>query len=200
VTAADDRSLLLAWRSGDNRAGQRLVERHRPTVLRTFLNKASSIAEAEALAQRTFGTARADRVRLRDGAAVGTWLLAVARHVLLDWLDDTARRQRFAGRLPEASISDLGLGPSPAPAPSEDARRLLEALRRLPLESQLVVELATLEDLSPDELADVLECLEVAARHHLQTGLDALREALGDPPPRELDAWAGQLRRAWSSV
>lgn len=196
MTAGDDRSLLLAWRGGDNRAGKQLLDRHLPAVRRTFLNKVGSAAEADALAQRTFATAREGRVPLRDGDGVETWLFAVARHVLLEWRDELAGRRRSAPPH-EASVAELGLGPSPAPAPSDGARRLLEALRRLPLESQLAVELATVEDLSPRELAHVLGCLEVAARQELQTGRVALREALDDPSPQQLDAWAAELRRAW---
>jgi RNA polymerase sigma factor (sigma-70 family) len=195
--APDDRALLLAWRGGDNRAGQTLVERHRPAVLRSFLNKVGATAEAETLAQRTFATALADRVRLLDGVAVHTWLLAVARHVLLEWRDETARRRRFTGRLDDASVADLGLGPTPAPAPSDGARRMLEALRRLPLETQLVLEHAYIEELAPRELADVLGCLDVVARRHLQVAQPTLRQALGDASPKEIEAWGHQIREAW---
>jgi hypothetical protein len=45
----------------------------------------------------------------------------------------------------------------------------------------------------------VLGCLEVAARQKLQTGRVALREALDDPSPQQLDAWAAELRRAWAT-
>jgi RNA polymerase sigma factor (sigma-70 family) len=195
--APDDRALLLAWRGGDNRAGQTLVERHRPAVLRSFLNKVGTTAEAETLAQRTFATALADRVRLLDGVAVHTWLLAVARHVLLEWRDDTARRRRFTGPPGDASVADLGLGPTPAPAPNDGARRMLEALRRLPLESQLVLEHAYIEELAPRELADVLGCLDVVARRHLQVAQPTLRKALGDASPKEIEAWGHQIREAW---
>lgn len=197
MTAPDDRPLLLAWRDGDNQAGDRLIDRHRPAVRRVFLNKVGTLAEAEALTQRTFAAARAGQVRLRDDGGVHTWLLAVARHVLLEWRDDTARRRGSSGSLDAASVADLGLGPTPAPAPDPAGRALLEALRRQPLESQLMLELTYIEDLTPRELANVLECLEIAARRHLQEARPALLEALGDPSPQELDAWGRELRQAW---
>lgn len=201
VTAPDDRPLLLAWRGGDNQAGGRLIDRHRPAVRRLFLNKVAALAEADALAQRTFAAAQAGQVRLHDAAGVDTWLLAVARHVLLEWRDDTAGRRGFTGALDEASVTDLGLGPTPAPAPDPAGRALLEALRRLPLESQLVLELTYIEGLTPRQLADVLECLEVAARRHLQLARPALRKALGEPEPspQQLDAWSRRLRQAWDA-
>lgn len=90
MTAPDDRALLLAWRGGDNRAGHTFIERHRPAVLRSFVNEVGSTAEAEALTQRTFAAARADRVPLADGMLVHTWVLAVARHVLLEQRNDGA--------------------------------------------------------------------------------------------------------------
>ena len=90
MTAPDERALLLAWRGGDNRAGHAFIERHRPAVLRSFVNEVGSTAEAEALTQRTFAAARADRVPLADGMLVHTWVLAVARHVLLEWREAPA--------------------------------------------------------------------------------------------------------------
>lgn len=92
MTAGDDRSLLLAWRGGDNRAGKQLLDRHQPAVRRTFLNEVNDAAEADALTQRTFAAAREGRVPLRDGDGVDAWLLAVARHVLLE------RRNALPGR------------------------------------------------------------------------------------------------------
>lgn len=199
MTAPDERALLLAWRGGDNRAGHAFIERHRPAVRRSFLNKVGTTAEAETLTQRAFAAALADRVHLTDGMFVRAWVLAVACQVLLEWRDDTARRQRFTGRLAEASVTDLGLGPTPAPAPSEDTRRMLEALRRLPLETQLVLELAYIEDLPAPALDNVLRYLDVVARGHLQVARPALRQALGEPSPKDLDAWGHQIRDAWDA-
>jgi RNA polymerase sigma-70 factor (ECF subfamily) len=187
---------LLAWRNGDNTAGRTFLERHQAMVRRVFLNKVGSAAEVETLSQRTFATARADEARRRDVALVRTWLLAVARDVLLRWRDELGRHRRLA-HLDDASAVDLGLGPSPAAAASDDERRMLEALRRMPLESQLVLELSYIEGSSAHELAGVLGCLEVGARMHLQRGRAALREALSDASPQQLEAWGRAVRNAW---
>jgi hypothetical protein len=85
----------------------------------------------------------------------------------------------------------------------KEHERLLHALRALPVEQQLVLELHYWEDLSPTELAEVLDIPAATARTRLFRARQALRAQMetqaGEPAPmhrsiEDLDAWARAVR------
>ena len=77
---------------------------------------------------------------------------------------------------------------------------LLAALRNLPLELQLVLELHYWEGMSTAELAEVLELAQGTVKTRLFRARAQLRERMGaDPSPEveatdDFDAWAQSLR------
>jgi len=209
VLAADeDRKLLLAWQGGDKRAGGQLIDRHFASILRFFRNKVSSSAEAEELTQRTLSGAVTGVIRFRDGCAARTWLFAIARNVLRQWAEERARERRRGGGADELSAADLGAGPSTLVAKRREQRLMLEALRQLPLESQLVLELFYWEQLSAREIGEVLDHPEPTVRGRLRKAKLELRgtiDALARNPAelestfQGLETWARELRTAWGA-
>ncbi|MCA9710388.1 MAG: sigma-70 family RNA polymerase sigma factor [Myxococcales bacterium] len=205
----DDRSLLLAWQAGDARAGGQLIDRHLTSILRFFRNKASSPTEAEELTQRTFEGAAKGVARFRDGSSARTWLFGIARNVLRQWAQEQAQSRGRHEDDPEAlSVADLGAGPSTMVARRREQRLMLEGLRRLPLESQLVLELFYWEQLTAQQIGEVLECPEGTARSRLRKAKLELRGTLDalarDPGELEstvngLETWARELRAAWGA-
>jgi len=77
------------------------------------------------------------------------------------------------------SVVDLGMSPSGAAAEAQDFVRLRDALRRLPIDVQVALELYYWEDLSGPEMADVLELPEGTVRSRIRRGLGLLEELLG---------------------
>ncbi|MCX4245760.1 RNA polymerase sigma factor [Paraliomyxa miuraensis] len=204
----DDRALLLAWQGGDKRAGGELIDRYLAAILRFFRNKVGNAGEAEELAQRTFEGAVEGALRFRDGASVRTWMFAIARNILRQWAEETARRRGRSEELGDASVADLGAGPSTVMAKRREQRLMLEGLRRLPIESQLVLELCYWEQLTAREIGDVLGCPEGTARSRLRKAKLELRGTL-DELARDaaelqstvhgLETWARELRAAWGA-
>ena len=87
----------------------------------------------------------------------------------------------------------------------DEQRLLLEALRALPLEYQIALELYHWEGLSGPELATVLEITEAALRSRLHRAKVALRKQLEiiassgvvlESTLADLDQWAASLRAA----
>ncbi len=204
----DDRALLLAWQGGDTRAGGDLIDRYLAPILRFFRNKVRDAAEAEELVQRTFKGAVEGVLRFRDGASVRTWMFAIARNILRQWAEERARERGRSEELGEASVADLGAGPSTAMAKRREQRLMLEALRRLPIESQLVLELSYWEQLTAKEIGEVLGCPEGTARSRMRKAKLELRGTLDelarDPgelesTARGLETWARELRAAWGA-
>lgn len=206
IAAMDERSnerdLLLAWRDGDRAAGSKLIRSHAPLMQRFFANKTSRPEVVEELAQRTFVACVQGVERFRGDSNFRTWLYAVANNVLREYY----REHRRSANLDFGTVSaaDGADGPGTILASSEEQQRLLAALRRIPLDSQALLELYYWEGLSAPELAEVFE-IPVGtvrgriskAKQALRAELDAMARTREHAPTTEaqLDDWALAVRR-----
>lgn len=193
--------LLAAWRDGNERAGGRLVERHYAAVERFFVHKVADEAAAD-LIQRTFLNLVEARERIREDANFRAYLLGIARNLLFNYF---RRYRRDAERLDFARVSSADLAPS-APsliAQNQESRLLFEALRRIPLDFQVVLELYYWENLKARELASILEIPEGTARTRIRRAkilLEREIESMATSPNllrstvSNLEQWAMQLR------
>ncbi|MFO0632497.1 MAG: sigma-70 family RNA polymerase sigma factor [Nannocystaceae bacterium] len=158
--ASDDASLLDAWRAGDARAGEQLVRRHAARLRRFFANKVDVVAED--LCQQTWAACIEARDRIEhDGAgrSFASYLFAAARNRLINYYRQHQRQaQQFDPLV--TSVAELGHGPSANPsgalAQHERRAKLHEALRSLPLDAQIALELHYWEHLSVREIGDAL--------------------------------------------
>ena len=201
-----DRDLLLAWRDGDRSAGGEVISVHFRPLYRFFASKVADTNEVEDLVQRTFAGAVEGLERFKVEASARTWLFAIAHNILKQWYDRRARQRRRERGLPSRSIADLGAGPNTIIEMRREQKLLVTALQRLPLESQVLLELTYWEKLKARELAEVFGCPEGTirsrlrkARQELRANLDELartREEL-ESTMQGLETWAGALREAW---
>lgn len=164
-----DAELLDAWRAGDQRAGSRLVDRHFRAVYGFFRNKL--FGEVEDLVQRTFLAAVRSRDHFRGDSSFRTYLFAIARNELLQHF----RHRRAAPA--EENLTDVPsahLDPNPDPGASTilhargEQRLLLRALRALPLDDQIALELSYFEELPARDVGQVLGVPEPTVRGRLQ--------------------------------
>jgi RNA polymerase sigma-70 factor (ECF subfamily) len=168
-----DWELLAQWRAGDTQAGNQLATAHFPAVSRFFRGKLGD--DVEDLIQQTFLACVEARDRI-DGASFRSYLFAVATRRLYDHL-----RARYKSReinTSHTSLADLGTTPSERVARNQRARLLQTALRQIPIESQVALELAYWEGLTGPELAVALELEPSSARSRLTRARDLLRAAV----------------------
>jgi RNA polymerase sigma factor (sigma-70 family) len=199
---ADDFELLEAWRGGDKQAANALFDRYFEPLYCFFRNKVEDGC-AEDLVQQTFLACLQAIGGFRGDASFRTYLFRAARSKLYDHL--TARFRRGKAIDPDATSSaDLGVMPSFARTTREQHTLLLHALRRLPLEHQVTVELYYFEGMHAPELAVILDLPEGTVRTRLRRALQLLRERLaelqsGQRPVEsdapELEGWAAEIRR-----
>jgi len=194
-----DEELLDAWRDGDAAAGSELFERHFDALYRFLRGKAEGAVED--LVQQTFLACVKRRDALRSGASFRIYLFTVARHELFEhW----RQKQRRAGDVDvgEISLADLATSPSGVVARAAEHKLLLRALRAIPLDLQIALELHYWEGLSGPDLADVLGIPEGTVRSRLRRAREALEEAmteLAEDPGvltstrSDLDQWAQSL-------
>jgi RNA polymerase sigma factor (sigma-70 family) len=190
----DDRELFRAWRAGDRQAGGELFSRHFDAVYSFFRNKLDG--DVEDLVQRTFVACVEGRERFREDAQFRTYLFAVAQNLLYDHF----RRRRLAGEtidIDAYSAADLGMSPSSVIAARAEERVLLQALRRLPLSSQVLLELYFWENLTGSELGAFLGVVEDTARSRLRKAKRQLEEMIRtiEAAPHELTSTLGNLEQ-----
>ena len=214
VTSDDE--LLTAWRAGNKRAGKQLFERHYNAVDRFFRNKVDS-NEAADLAQRTFlGCLESvEAERYADHGNFRGWLFAIAYRQLCKYYRAAARERARVdphavsvdgrGRFDLGALSAHALNPTPSSvvARSEEGRLLLNGLRQIPIDLQVVLELRYWEHMSDQEIARALGQPLGTTKSRLRRARQLLAERLGElahTPAQlqstlaNLDGWAERLR------
>jgi RNA polymerase sigma factor (sigma-70 family) len=196
-----DAALLAAWRGGDSRAGSQLFDRHYDRLARFFRNKVGD--EIYDLIQQTMLTCLESRDRLRDDDRFAPFLLGIARNVLLHHYRSRTRKHDKLD-FGVTSVADLALGGSAIVAQRQRDRLLLEALRRLPLEDQIVLELFYWEEMKGRDIAALYGVAEGTirsrlrkARIELERMMPRVARSLGVALTDEelnLDQWARETR------
>ncbi len=195
-----DATLLTAWRNGDSSAGERLLDRYFRPLHRFFVNKVAQ--DTDDLIQETLMACVDGRDRIRDDDGFRSYVFGTARNVLRTYL---RRRSRFRHHsdVDDHSVQDLCPGPNTLLRVREEHALLLEALRLIPWELQLILELHYWENMTTAEIAEVVDCPLGTARGRLARGrqklLDALERMPMASPTRArlvggLDEWAASLR------
>ncbi len=202
VSGTDDATLLQQWKNGDKRSGEELFSRYYELVSRFFANK-TSVDKAD-LVQKTFMACLEKVDGLRNAASFRSFLFGVARFELLHHYRRKHQRETdFDGE--QVSVCDLDPSPSRIVAKQQEERLLLEALRRIPIELQIILELSYWEQLTGAEIAEVVgvpvgtvksrvrrarEQLDIQMRE-LAASTQVLQSTAAN-----LDQWAARLRNA----
>lgn len=197
-----DMELLHAWREGDEHAGRELFARHFDSVFRFFRNKVDGVAED--LTQQTFLGCLKGREKFRGDASFRTYVFSIARKRLYTHYRDR-RRQGSELVFDQVSVADLAR-PSPTAllAEREEQRMLLRALRQLPVDMQIALELHYWEDLKVREIAEILDVPSGTIKRRLQRARQQLErhlQSLSESPELlkstldNFSFWAGDLRK-----
>ena len=194
-----DEELLHEWRAGDKRAGEELFRRHFDSLFRFFCSKAN--AAAEDLTQETLLACVRGKERIREAGRFKAYMFVTARRRLRAYYErqSSSREVDFGSQ----SVADLAPGASTVVAKKAQERLLLEALRQLPLDYQIALELHHFEGMSGPQVAEVLEVPEGTVRSRLRRAKIRLKEnieVLSDSPQlldstlTHLEEWAANLR------
>ena len=159
---------MLAWRAGDQGAARALFDRYFDRLYRFFATKVSS--GVKDLIQETLVACIEGKDAIRDPAAFHRYLFGVARRRLY-------RRWRDEGGIDftTSSVADLCPSPSSLLVEDEQQRIVLEAMRRIPVDLQVALELFYWEEMPASAIAEVLEIPEGTVR----TRLRRARELVG---------------------
>ena len=204
ATETADFELLERWRAGDREAGNALFARHFRPLFRFFRTKVADPV-AEDLTQVSFLACVDGRDKFRNASSFRTYLFAIARNQLFLHFRKRGRQDAVVA-FETVSMVDLGAGPSTLVAAQAEQRLLLRALRRIPVDFQIAIELYYWEGVSTSGIATVLDIPEgtvrsrlTRARDHLAKQMRALAEtpALAESTVADFERWAQSLREAY---
>ena len=173
--SATDFELLAAWRAGDKTRGNQLFGRHVRALLGFFRNKADDAAED--LTQRTFLALVEAQGDFRGDASFRTYLFAVARGQLLMHFRGRAIDKHRIDPLTWSAV-DGGAAPRRGAIARQEQAVVLEAMRRIPLDYQIALELFYWQELGVAEIASVCECPAGTIKARLSRGRELLRDRI----------------------
>jgi RNA polymerase sigma-70 factor, ECF subfamily len=151
----DDAELVRRTTQGELSAFERLVDRHRPVVVRVAARIVGS-DEAEDVSQDAFLRAFHRLDRFRGDAPFRSWLLRITHNAALDHLE-----RRRAEPVDPETLDTSEQSPSRPPAERLEVRERIERLERklhgLSHQHRVVLVLRDAEGLSYEEIADITD-------------------------------------------
>jgi len=148
---------------GDERAYRELVERYQPQVYSLALRMVRRAEDAEDLTQETFVRMFRALDRYDPTRAFGAWLMTIASRLCIDHIrrgkfrpNPLTRREPGTDEEYSIDVPDLGLRPDEVVEHQEEERRGQELIDSLPPHYRIVVLLRHQQQLSYEEIAEVL--------------------------------------------
>lgn len=175
-----DVDLLHAVARGDEAALARLYDGYRLTLFGLLMRILNSRQEAEDVLQDVFlqvwnRAADFDEARGRPF----TWLVTLARSRAIDRLRALGSRERVVQNAAREIVEESSDAIEDA-IRAEEGRGVRNALRELPQDQRLALELAYFEGLTQSEIASRLKTPLGTVKTRMRSGMTKLREILGN--------------------
>jgi RNA polymerase sigma-70 factor (ECF subfamily) len=180
---AEDVRLMRLVAGGDTSAFEKVIERHQALVAGTAARMLGSNSDVEDIAQQVFIRVWKSARRYVPRAKFTTWLLKITRNLVFNELRRATRRAQ--GPLhPDPGAEEIPLKDETYPAPDasllveELQRAIEEAIMQLPESQRIALVLRRYEQLSYEEIAEVLDLSVPAVKSVLFRARTELRSRL----------------------
>ena len=180
----DEKALIRQIQAGDQEAFARLVQTYQKPVYNLCLRMVSNPTDAEDLAQEAFLKAWRGLSFYKFESSFSTWLYRLTSNVCIDFLRQQKRKNTVSLTVMEEEENRELEIYDPAPVPeekaidSENRRAVADAMAKLEEEYRLVLSLRVVEELSYEQIADVLDLKVGTVKSRLARARDKLRKLL----------------------
>jgi RNA polymerase sigma-70 factor (ECF subfamily) len=180
---AEDVRLMQLVGRGDTKAFEELVERHQALVAGTVARMLGSNSDVEDIAQQVFIRVWKSARRYKPRAKFTTWLLKITRNLVFNELRRTKRRAQVPLD-PAAGADESALKDESNPTPdaslleAELQQAIEEAVMHLPDTQRMALVLRRYEQLSYEQIAEVLDLSVPAVKSVLFRARTELRSRL----------------------
>jgi RNA polymerase sigma-70 factor, ECF subfamily len=182
---AEDVRLMGLVAGGDTVAFETLVERHQALVAGTIARMLGSNSEVEDIAQQVFIRVWKSAARYVARAKFTTWLLKITRNLVFNEMRRAKRHPHVPVQIdPEAEefpLKDETTAPPDATLLQEELQgKIDDAIAQLPDTQRMALVLRRYQELSYEEIAEVLELSVPAIKSLLFRARTELRDRLQD--------------------
>ena len=191
-----DAALMLRVKQGDAAAFTHLVDKYKQPVMNLAYRTLRDMTEAEDLAQNVFVQVYKSAGRYKPAAKFSTWLFTIARNLCLN---EIRRRSRHPAESLDQSHAEADDQPlhqvedKRVAAPPEQLlhreleQKITDALADLPENQRTALLLCRQEELSYEDIAEVLGCSLSATKSLIHRGRETLKTKL--KPYLRTGAW-----------
>jgi RNA polymerase sigma-70 factor, ECF subfamily len=198
TNADPDAALMLRVKQGDTGAFTQLVDKYKQPVMNLAFRTLHDETEAEDLAQTVFLQVFKSAHRYQITAKFSTWLFTIARNLCLNEIRRRARHRAESLDAPHPEQEDQPLQQfedKKTVAPPENLlhgeleQKIAEAMAGLPHNQRMAILLCRQEELSYEEIAEVLGCSLSATKSLIHRGRETLKQKL--KPYLQSGVWQG---------
>ena len=180
---AEDVRLMRSVGQGETGAFEKLIEKHQALVAGTIARMLGTSSDVEDIAQQVFIRVWKSARRYVPRAKFTTWLLKITRNLVFNEMRRIKRRPHVPLRS-EPGAEDLSLKDETNLAPdaslleSELQQAIEEAIQRLPESQRMALVLRRYQELSYEQIAEVLDLSVPAVKSVLFRARTELRSRL----------------------
>lgn len=189
LTPEQIQGLVRRARAGDSAAFEQLIDCYKHRIYNYVLRMVGDPDTAEDIAQETFIRAYSSLASFRGASSVQTWLYRIASNLAID----TMRRRKYrynSFSLDEPlstldtevsrDIEDEGPGPERQLQTRQLQQKVTDAIARLSPKLRTVIILYELQNMSYEEIAEILGAPLGTIKSRLFNAREQLKELLGD--------------------
>ena len=182
-----DTALMLRVKQGDSDAFAQLVDKYKQPVMNVVYRMLRDASEAEDLAQTVFVQVYKSAYRYRVAAKFSTWLFTIVRNLCLN---EIRRRSRHPATSMDESHPEQedqpwqqfedkkNFSPPESLLQGELEAKIEQALGELPENQRTAILLCRQDELSYEEIAEVLGCSLSATKSLIHRGRETLKAKL----------------------
>lgn len=181
----DERRLIEQAGRGDEDAFEQLVVTYEKMVYNLVLRMVGSREDAFDLAQETFIKAWHAISLFQFDSKFSTWLCRIASNTCIDFLRKERKRKMISLTVLddedsqyEIPVADSRMDPAEITQERWDRQVVYDALQSLPAEYRTVLSLRAIEDMSYEEIGDVLDLKQGTVKSRIARAREKLRREL----------------------